>query len=175
MTTKHDHGGRVIERLNAPERNSSLYPTLTLALRDMRTANGRDPTTGDGHGNESWIGLALGMIVLDTLSGDQEGVGSRWDTLLTSHGVNPTDAALIYKLRCSVLHGYGLPRPDSIDGRQVRLTSDHDAFAVDTETDGEAWISVPVFCGVLVERIVAEAPDDWDVGSIATNLPPRSK
>jgi len=39
-------------------------------LRDIRSANGRDPETGDGDGNDSWIGLSIAMIVLDTLSSD---------------------------------------------------------------------------------------------------------
>ncbi|MGW4130896.1 hypothetical protein [Amycolatopsis japonica] len=51
---------------NLNETNS--YTTWFLALRDMRTANGRDETTGAGVGNNSWIGLAIGMIVLGILS-----------------------------------------------------------------------------------------------------------
>jgi hypothetical protein len=31
--------------------------------------------------------------------------------LLTGHEILSSDAAIIYELRCSVLHGYGLPRP----------------------------------------------------------------
>jgi hypothetical protein len=30
-------------------------------------------------------------------------------------------------------------------------------------------VSVPVFCGRLVERIAAEAPGDWDDSLINTN------
>jgi hypothetical protein len=111
------------------------------------------------------------MIVLDTLSGEREGVRSRWTELLTSHGIDADDANHIYELRCSLLHGYGLPRPERVAGRRVVLTDDNDAFAIDTRRDGELWVSVPAFCGVLVERITAEAPDDWDVAAVATNLP----
>jgi hypothetical protein len=69
--------------LHCPLRQTHLYPTLVLALRNMRSANGRDPTTGDGDGNDSWIGLIIGMIVLDTLSGDEDNgtTGARnWGT-----------------------------------------------------------------------------------------------
>ena len=58
--------------LQCPRDQSSLYPTLVLALRDMRQANGRDPVTGTGDGNESWTGLSLAMIVLDTLSDESD-------------------------------------------------------------------------------------------------------
>jgi hypothetical protein len=76
-------------------RSSNLYPSLILALRDMRDANGRDPATGDGDGNESWIGLTLGMIVLDTLSGEQnEKPGPRWRRLLIGNGVLAHDAGV---------------------------------------------------------------------------------
>jgi hypothetical protein len=44
----------------------------------------------------------------------------------------------------------------------VLLTDDRDGYAIDTGTDGVALVSVPVFCGCLVERIAAEAPHDWD-------------
>lgn len=90
---------------------ANVYPTLFLALRDMRTANGRDETTGAGRGNESWMGLSIAMTVLDTLTSGNEPVGQRWESLLTSHGVDPADAKLIYALRCSLLHGYGPPKP----------------------------------------------------------------
>ena len=68
--------GRTTRMLQCPPRQSNLYPTLVLALRDMRQTNGRDPETGTGDGNESWIGLSLAMIVLDTLSGPSVGVGT---------------------------------------------------------------------------------------------------
>jgi hypothetical protein len=64
----------------------------------MRQANDRDPTTGSGDGNESWIGLSLAMIVLDTLSGDDHDVGGRWERLLTRHQVSPDDAKIVYAL-----------------------------------------------------------------------------
>jgi hypothetical protein len=109
MSTLDDRGESG-PKLACPERGSRLYPTLILALRDMRRANGRDATTGEGAGNESWIGLALGMIVLDTLSGSDEGVWARWLRLLSDHGLTHDDAAIAYQLRCSLLHGYGLPK-----------------------------------------------------------------
>jgi hypothetical protein len=92
-----------------------LFPSLVLALRDMRYANQRDRETGDGDGNQSWTGLSIGMIVLDTLSGDgdTDKVGERWSRLLTNHGVSDEDAAIIYALRNSLLHGYGPPEPSN--------------------------------------------------------------
>ena len=64
MTTERDHGNYEQEMLRCELRDSHLYPSLELALRDMRQANGRDPMTGAGDGNESWIGLSMAMIVL---------------------------------------------------------------------------------------------------------------
>jgi hypothetical protein len=155
--------------LQCPLRQSNLYPTLVLALRDMRQANGRDPETGTGDGNESWIGLSLAMIVLDTLSGPSAGVGDRWRRLLTRHEISADDADIIYALRCSLLHGYGLPHPHKAHGRKVYLTPYRDACAVDTTASGRALVSVPVFCGRLVERIAAESPSDWDTSTIDTD------
>ena len=153
-------------------RASNLYPSLVLALRDMRQANGRDPVTGDGQGNESWIGLSLAMVILDTLSGSSNGVWARWELLLTAHGITQEDARIIYKLRCSLLHGYGLPKPSTVSGRTVLLTSDVTAHAIDTSTStsGRALVSVPVFCGRLVERIAAAAPQNWDTSLIDTDV-----
>lgn len=122
MTTKRDHSDRPPQRLLCPLRASGLYPTLVLALRDMRTANSRHEETGAGDGNRSWIGLALGMVVLDTLSSEATGVWDRWERLLTRHDVTEDDARLIYELRCSLLHGYGLPRSDKVGGRIVVTT-----------------------------------------------------
>ncbi len=156
--------------LRCEQRPSNLYPSLVLALRDMRQANGRDLVSGDGEGNDAWIGLSLGMIVLDTLSGSSEGVGARWELLLTTHGVTQEDAQIIYKLRCSLLHGYGLPKPSAVGGRTVLLTSDVTAHAVDTSTSGRALATVPIFCGRLVERVAAAAPQNWDTSLINTDL-----
>jgi hypothetical protein len=94
-----------------PITDSNLYPTLVAALRDMRHANGRDETTGEGGGNISWVGLSIGMIVLDTLTREDEGVADRWKRLLSAHEVSEEDADIIYALRNSMLHGYGVPRP----------------------------------------------------------------
>jgi hypothetical protein len=77
MTTERDHGNHEREMLRCELRDSHLYPSLELALRDMREANGRDPMTGAGDGNESWIGLSMAMIVLDTLSGGLRARGRR--------------------------------------------------------------------------------------------------
>jgi hypothetical protein len=70
MTTELDHGTYQPEMIRCEPRVSNLYRPIELALRDMREANNRDRTTGAGAGNRSWIGLSLGMIVLDTLSGN---------------------------------------------------------------------------------------------------------
>jgi hypothetical protein len=170
MTTERDHSGTPPKRLQCPLRDSGLYPTLVLALRDMRTAHGRNEETGEGEGNPpSWIGLSLGMIVLDTLTSEKEEPGARWLRLLTTHGVSEDDARLIYRLRCSLLHGYGLPPPEKVGGRKVVLTDRHTGYALDTSHPPMAEISVPMFCSLLVERIVAEAPEDWDRAEIDVN------
>src|ERR1044071_2135520 len=102
MTTQLDRGTDPAPPMVQCElRASNLYPSLVLALRDMRQANGRDLVTGDGEGNESWIGLSLGMVILDTLSGSSHPVGARWELLLTTHGITQEDAGIIYRLRCS--------------------------------------------------------------------------
>jgi hypothetical protein len=77
---------------------------------------------------------------------------------------------LIYALRNSLLHGYGVPKPSRTHGRTVLLTSDPSRYAVDTSKRGQALVSVPVFCGHLVERIVAEAYDQWDVTLLDTDI-----
>lgn len=135
----------------------------------MRTANGREPQTGAGHDSGSWIGLAIGMVVLDTLTPESEPVGQRWERLLTSHGITEGDARAIYKLRCSLVHGYYLPEPRLIGGRSMQLTADRDTYAVDTETEGLVSVSVPVFTRCLVERIAFEARDEWDETLIDTD------
>jgi hypothetical protein len=171
MTTERDHGSDPPPTmLRCPITGSNLYPTLVAALRDMRHANGRDPTTGEGVGNRSWIGLSIAMIVLDTLTRADEGVADRWKRLLTAHEVPEEDADLIYALRNSLLHGYGVPKPSRTHGRTVLLTSDPSRYAVDTSKRGQALVSVPVFCGHLVERIVAEAYDQWDVTLLDTDV-----
>jgi hypothetical protein len=143
--------------------DSSVHPTLRLALRDLRQASGRDVVTGAGAASASWIGLSIGMIVLDTLTGPgTQGVRKRWVRLLTEHGVTEEDARIVYALRCSLLHGYGVPEPTLAAGRRVLLSDDAEAFALDTSTPGRAVLSVPVVTGRLVERIAFEARDDWD-------------
>jgi hypothetical protein len=180
MTTRLDHGRRKPQMLKTPVRDSSLHPSLVLALRDMRMANGRDATTGEREGNESWIGLCLGMVVLDSLSKYTAGGSDqvRWTSLLKRHGISADDANTIFRLRCSLLHGYSLPKPEVVGGRRVLLTANQDGYAVDAWTGrtdhGDPaeliLVSVPVFCGCLVERIAAEAPDDWDDALIDTRL-----
>jgi hypothetical protein len=162
--------GPVPEMIQCGTNESNVYPSLVLALRDMRHASGRDPVTGAGDGNESWIGLSLAMIVLDTLTSSAEAVGTRWKRLLTSHGISEEDAAIIYELRCSLLHGYGPPKPGRLHGRDLLLTRDPAAFALDTSEPGRALVSVPAFCGRLADRIAAEAPGDWDTSLINTNV-----
>ena len=172
MTTEFDHGkGKVPQRVRCPVRKSHKYPTLHLALRDFRTSNGRNPVTGAGTGNESWIALTLGMVVLDTLTSEDAGVGARWLQLLTGHGIGEPDAEVIYRLRCSVLHGYGLPastRPE-LGGRQLVATDEQNAYALE-EREKEWRLSVPVFCSRLVERIAFEARNDWDVKLLDTDF-----
>ena len=168
-TTTLDHGASQVGMFRCEHSPSNVHPTLVLALRDMRRANGRDPATGEGDGNESWTGLVIGMIVLDTLSGEEPGAGQRFRRLLTSHDVQPADATIIWMLRNSLLHGYGLPKPSDVFGRNVTLTPDRDAYAVDTSRDGAALVSVPVFCARLVERIANKAKDGWDVSRINTD------
>ena len=94
----------------------------------------------------------------------------RWARLLTGHGITAPDAAIIYALRCSLLHGYGLPKPSAADGRRVLLSNDANAYALDTDNEGIAKVSVHVFCGQLVERIAAEAGDAWDDSLIDTDV-----
>jgi hypothetical protein len=172
VTTKRDHGKSppLMLRCSATE-GRHLFPSLMLALRDMRHASGRNPETGEGDGNESWIGLSIGMIVLDTLRGSsRDRVREEWVQLLAGHGVSQNDAAIIYALRCSVLHGYGTPRPEKAGRRTVVVTPDRDAYALDTTEKGFALVSVPVFCGCLVERIAYEAPNDWDASLLDTDF-----
>jgi len=141
----------------------------------MREANGRNREIGDGDGNSSWIGLSLGMIVLDSLSGlGRHDVKKRWARLLTGHDICEDDAAIIYELRCSVLHGYGFPRPAVTFGRVVALSDDASAYALDTDDEGIATLSVPAFCSRLVERVAAEAVDGWDDSLIDTRHIPSS-
>ncbi len=169
MTTLRDHGTMPVAMLTCPVRPEHLYIPRDLAIRDMRQANERNRETGDGDGNRSWIGLSLGMIVLDSLSGPgRDDVKKRWMRLLTGHDICEDDAAIIYELRCSVLHGYGFPRPAMTFGRVVVLSDDVNAYALDTDDEGIATLSVPVFCSRLVERIAAEAVGGWDDSLIDT-------
>ncbi len=111
------------------------------------------------------------MTVLDTLTSGSEPVGQRWVNLLTRHGVTEADAELIYALRCSLLHGYGPPKPSAgTDNRIVLLTDDRFTFAVDTSPDGVALVSVPIFCGRLVERISCAAWRGWDQTLVDTDI-----
>jgi hypothetical protein len=173
VATRLDHGkGKVPQRERCRLRKSNQYPTLHLALRDFRTANGRNPATGAGAGNQSWIALTLGMVVLDTLTekkSKDEKVERRWLRLLERHGISKTETRVIYQLRCSVLHGYGLPKPAKLGGRRMLLTDDIDTYALDSK--GQNWLlSVPVFCNRLVEHIAFEARNDWDVQLLDTAL-----
>jgi hypothetical protein len=162
MTTLADRGGTAVSRVGCtlpPERN--VYLPLELALRDMRTANGRDEDTGERSGNESWIGVCLGMIVLDALR-DLEACWGSFKKLLTDHGIEPEDADMLWDIRNALLHGYGVPKPVESAGRSVVFTSDAGACALDTSRPQLALFSVPMFCGHLVERIAAAVPEQWD-------------
>ena len=172
MTTMLDTGDNPIPMLACPPRAQNLYPPLVLAMRDMRQANGRDPTTGDGPPNPSWTAFTLSMVVLDSLSGPRDQpVRQRWIRLLTSHRILETDAAIIYEVRCALLHGYGLPASDRLHDRRIILTDDRRSFALQTDDPDGVVLSVPVFCGKLVERIVSEASSDWDVSEIDADYP----
>jgi hypothetical protein len=76
MTTRLDYGCRKSQMLQTTVRDSGLHPSLVLALRDMRTANGRDATTGEREGNDSWIGLCLGMVVLVAIHQGWRGIAA---------------------------------------------------------------------------------------------------
>ncbi len=135
----------------------------------MRTANGRNPETGAGMGNESLVALVMAMIVLDTLAGkpgvDVREQGKRFRRLLTDHQVGQMDADITHALRCSLLHGYGIPGPNAegAHGRRIVLTPATDeAYAIDTDRPELALLSVPVFCCRLAERIAAKASASWD-------------
>jgi hypothetical protein len=170
VTTKIDHSGREdLARLVCPTPTTDTPSTLTLALRDMRTAHGRDPETGAGVGNESLVALVMAMIVLDTLAGKPgENVreqGKRFRRLLTDHQVEQMDAEITYAVRCSLLHGYGIPGPSAEgahDRRIVLTPATDEAYAIDTDRPGLALLSVPVFCCRLTERVAAEASASWD-------------
>ena len=177
MTTTRDHGRNKIRMRRCGVRSSNRYHPLELAIRDMREANGRNPTTGARKGNHSCIGLSMAMIVLDTLSGSGKNDRRRWEDLLVNkHGLMREDATIIFKLRCSLLHGYYLPHPDKdIGDRTVLLTPYHDAYALDTSQTGLALVSVPVFCGRLIERVLAKASlDEWDTNLINTDYPQKN-
>jgi hypothetical protein len=171
MTTMADKGGSGVEvpMIHCPLRPDNVYLPLELALRDMRAANDRDKDTGARQGNVSWIGVCLGMIVLDTLSGDTYPVWKRFKKLLTDHEVGHDDADIIWAVRCALLHGYGHPKPNDVGERHVLFSSDPTGYAVDTGNPQHVLFSVPVFCGYLVERIAAEVPEQWDTSLIAWN------
>lgn len=61
--------------------------------------------------------------------------------------------------------------------RTILLTDDTFTFAIDTSRDRIAFVSVPVFCGRLVERIAFAAWPAWDQTLVNTDLfatkPPR--
>lgn len=151
--------------------------TLYLALRDLRAANSRHPETGRGVGNESWVALTLAMIVLDTLAGEPDEhvsqQGKNWRQLLIDHQVERADAEIAYALRCSLLHGYGIPRQGApwTNGRRILLTpGTYDSYAIDTRRKGLALISVPIFCSRLTERIAYEAQGQWDVSLVDVTI-----
>ena len=154
--------------IQCPAGATSVHSSLTLGLRDMRTAHGRHAETGEGAGSRSWMGLVVGMAILDTLTGPgKRNVGAKWLRLLTSHHIDRADAEAIYKLRCSLLHGYHLPK--LAGGIKMQLTDDQDTYALDTTTPHVVSVSVPVFCRCLVERIAFKAQSEWDETLIDTD------
>jgi hypothetical protein len=67
------------------------------------------------------------MIVLDSVSGPGRDDGrNRWMELLIGHDIYETDAAIIYALRCSLLHGYGFPRSAESDGSALSDSARHE-------------------------------------------------
>ena len=113
------------------------------------------------------------MIVLDSLTGTEDReVTDRWLDLLDEHGIEDEDARIIYAVRRSLLHGYGLPKPELVDGRRAVMIAVPDRYAVDTEEPGVAYFNVPVFCSRLVERVAFQAYNRWDASLVIdTNHP----
>lgn len=171
MTTLNDHGDRPPSMIQCPVDIAPVHSSLTMALRDMRTANDRREETGDGPGNQSWIGLSIGMTVLDTLTKASDPHRQRMLRLLAAHGVEERDAKTIYHLRNSVLHGYWLPKNSKLGNRRMLLHREQSAYAIDTDISAnEIYLSVPVFCRCLVERIALEAQSNWDETLINTDV-----
>jgi hypothetical protein len=187
MTTTADIGTSEVDRLYLPTRADHRYKRFHLAMRDLREANDRDPETGSGVANHSWIALALGMIVLDTLAGShpmpevdestqcaeaKDEIGKRFKAFLVAHQINKNDAHFIWMLRCSLLHGYGRPKEEDTHNRPMHLTQRLDTYALNSDKTlpgKRIELSVPVFCGHLVERIASEVPpEQWDNSLIDT-------
>lgn len=61
MTTEQDHGDSSVIMLRCELQPSNLYPTLVLALRDMRDANGLPVPPGMGRLWPALPGLASGV------------------------------------------------------------------------------------------------------------------
>ncbi|MGW4130895.1 hypothetical protein [Amycolatopsis japonica] len=93
--------------------------------------------------------------------------------MLTAHGITAEDARYIYEFRCELHHAYGIPNPVKLDGRALFATPSPDAYAVDTQRADRVVLSVPVFCGHLVERIAHDAAPTWPgTSQINTNMAP---
>ena len=48
MTTEHDHGEIGVRMIRCTLDAAGIYRSRVLAVRDMRTAQGRDPVSGHG-------------------------------------------------------------------------------------------------------------------------------
>jgi hypothetical protein len=83
VTTECDQGDTHVDMRQCPVKPKGVYQSRVLAMRDMRTASGRDAESDDGEGNGSWIGLALGLMVLDTLTPESERYVLLSNSLLT--------------------------------------------------------------------------------------------
>ena len=82
----------------------------------------------------------------------------------------PIPGKIVHALRCFLLHGYGPPKPENSYGRQLLLTEDRADYARWTPRSPAVHLwARPSSCGRLVERIAAEAPDDWNDSLINTN------
>ena len=141
VTALNDHGDRPPSMIQCPVGIAPVHSSLTLALRDMRTATARDEETGDGPGNASWIGLSIGMTVLDTLTKASDPHRQRMLRLLTAHGVEERDAEVIYHLRNSVLHGYWLPKNTKLRNRRMLPHREQTSYALDTTSQRARSIS----------------------------------
>ncbi|WNV84723.1 hypothetical protein [Umezawaea sp. Da 62-37] len=85
---------------------------------------------------------------------------------MTDHDISVPDAKLLWTVRNALLHGYFVPKPSGDEPRRVQFNNFTTGYALDTRDPKEIQLSVPVFCGHLVERIAAAVPERWDMSLI---------